>query len=531
MYDNIIENDTPLEEKNLPNTKFNINTKDIVFAIIFVFCSVLLSAFGIFGGLRAGFTVSTLLTLSAVTIYFKTKENKPDTYSVLCGLLSLGLAVNFSITSNSSVRFWSFFLLNLLLLIWFTSLTHKKSSTGDLGIIKEIFLPIFCLALPNLPNAISSLVSGRKDKTLGKIFLGIITAVPFLFVIIPLLMSSDEAFSGMISLAFRNIILLIFKLLLGIIIGIFLIAYCFSLKKKELTEIKIINFKGLESVPIISFLSVLSICYLSYLFSQLAYFFSAFSGFLPQNYTFSFSTYARRGFFEMSGIAAINFIIIFTVLLISVKKNGKINLFSRILCTFIGIFTLLIITTALSKMFLYIKHFGMTELRITTSVFMIFLAVVFIALMIRLYVPLVKVIKTGFIAASISLIILGAVNVNSVVAQYNYNAYKNGALKEIDISTIYELGDEGIPYLAKLVNDKNETVSHLAKLNLSYSVEDYYETEYIPELNSFKVGEKKYNNIDEFSFARNCAYKILDNIIEKYPQIADYKNENCETQW
>ncbi len=528
MCDNIIENDLLLEENKLPNTKFDISTKDIVFAIIFIVCSILLSAFGIFGGLRAGFTVATLLILSAVTIYFKTKETKPDTYSFVCCLLSLGLTVNFSITSNLTVRFWSFVLLNLLLLIWFTSLISKEHTSGDLGIIKEIFLPIFCLALPNLPTAISSLVSGRKNKTLGKIFLGIIPAIPVLLVIIPLLMSSDEAFHGMVSLAFENIVLLIFKLISGIIISVFLIAYCFSLKKKEIPQIKSGNFKGLESTPIISFLSVLSICYLSYLFSQLAYFFSAFSGFLPKDYAFSFSAYARRGFFEMSAIAAINFIIIFAVLLLSTKKNGKIHLLSRILCTFIGIFTLLIISTALSKMFLYINHFGMTELRITTSVFMIFLAVVFVALMIRLYVPWVKVIKTGFIAASISLIILGTVNVNNMIAQYNYNAYKSGTLKEIDVSTIYELGDEGIPYLVKLAHDKNETVAHLAKLKLSYSFENYYETEYNSEFNIFETGKKKYTRIEEFSFSRNRAYKILDNILKKHPQIVNYKNEHFE---
>ncbi len=531
MCDNNIENNIPLEDNNLSNSKFDINTKDVVFSIIFIVCSIIMSSFGIFGGFRAGFTVATLMLSAAVTIYFKTKEVKTDVYSFLCCLLSLGLTVNFSITSNSSVRVWSFVLLTLMLLIWFTSLISKKSATDDLGIIKEIFSPIFGLTLPNLPNAVSSLIMRRKNKIFGKIIGGIIPAIPVLIVIIPLLMSSDEAFSGMISLAFENIVLSIFKLILGIIISIFLIAYCFSLKKKKPPQIKNSTFRGLESTAIISFLSVISICYLSYLFSQLAYFFSAFSGFLPKDYKFSLSAYARRGFFEMSVIAAINFIIIFAVLLLSGKKNGKINVLSRILCTFIGVFTLVIITTALSKMFLYIKCFGMTELRITTSVFMIFLAVVFITLMIRLYIPPIKVLKTGFIAAAISLIILGTVNVNNVIAEYNYSAYKSGVLKEIDVSTIYNLGDEGVPYLVKLLNDKNEDVAHLSKLSLSYSLENYYETEYNYEFNKLEISEKRYKNIGEFSFSRNQAYKALDSILKIYPQIINYKNEYCENEW
>ena len=513
-----------------PVERFDINTKDSVFAIIFAVISVIMSAFGIFGGFRAGFTVAAIILSASVTAYFKTKEVKTDIYALICFIFGLGLTLNFSVTSNSSVRFWSFVLFNILQLVWYVSLVSKDRAEGDLGVIKEIILPIFSLALPNLPNAIASLMAGRKNQTFGKILLGIMPAIPVLIVVIPLLMSSDEAFSGMVSLVFENIALLVFEIILGLIISIFLIAYCFSLKKKKLPEIKESNFKGLDNTPIISFLSVLAICYLSYLFSQLAYFFSAFSGFLPSGYKFSVSAYARRGFFEMSVIAAINFVIIFAVMLLSAKKNGKINLALRILCAFIGVFTLIIIATALSKMFLYIKGFGMTELRITTSVFMLFLAVVFIALMIRLYIPSVKVIKTGLITAAIALIMLGTVNVNSVIAKYNYNAYKNGTLKDIDVSTIYMLGDEGVPYLTKLIDDENGDVADWARQQISYCYEHYYEIIYNDDNQLVEVGEKKYKDIGEFSFSRNRAYKVLDSILEKDPQVANYQREYAEVE-
>ncbi len=528
MNENITQNAIPLEKDNLSNNKLEINTRDIVFSIIFAVCSIVMSAFGIFGGFRAGFTVASILLLIVITFYFKTKEIKIGLYGSICFILNIGLAVNFSITSNFSVKFFSFFMILFLSLICFTSLITKEHTKGDLGILKDIFTPIIEVVVPNLPKAITSLLAARKNKILSKIFIGIISAIPVLFVVIPLLMSSDEAFSGMITLVFENTALLILKIVLGIIISLFLIAYCFSLKKENFPQTKDFNFKGLESAIIISFLSVLSICYLSYLFSQLAYFFSAFSGFLPKDYTFSLAEYARRGFFEMSIIAAINFIIIFAVLLISIKKNQKIHLISRILCTFISIFTLLIIATAISKMILYINNFGMTELRITTSVFMIFLTVVFITLLIRLYIPKVNVLKTGFIAAAILLIILGAVNINSVIAKYNYTAYKNGILTDIDVSTIYRLSDEGVPYLAELLNDENEDVVHLAKLNLSYCIQNYYETDCNQEFNTIEIGKKKYKDIGEFSFSKNKAYKILDKVLNEYPEIANYSNEYLE---
>ncbi len=531
MYENNLQTEQVAAVDTKTTRKFDITIKDTVFAILFVACSIILSAFGIFGGFRAGFTVATILLLTVITFYLKTKEIKISAYSVVCFLVSLGLSVNFSITSNSSVRFWSFVLLAILQLIWFTSLVSGDRAKGDLGILQEIVSPVFNLAIPNLPNAIASLFSGRKNKNLSKIFLGIVTAIPVLIVVVPLLMSSDQAFEGLVSLVFENMALLIVKIILGIIISAFLIAYCFSLKKDKLPQIKSSHFKGLENTVTLSFLSVLSVCYLSYLFSQLAYFFSAFSGFLPQNYEFSVSAYARRGFFEMSLIAAINFAIIFIVLLLSRKKKEKINLASRILCTFIGIFTLIIIATALSKMVLYIKGFGMTELRITTSVFMIFLAIVFIALMIRLYAPSIKVIKIGLIVAGTALIILGTVNVNAVIAKYNYTAYKNGILTDIDVSTIYNLGDEGIPYLAELINDNNETVAHLAKLKLSSSFADYYKIEHNDDNKLVEIVEKKYTGIGKFSFSRSQAYKVLQDVLEKEPEIVNYKTQYSENEY
>lgn len=534
MSENIVENNNLCEQVDLqPDTKvrrFDITSKDTAFAVGFLIASIIMSAFGICGGLRAGFSVLVVILSSVMTAYLKTNDIKLSVYPVISLILSFGLAVNFAVTSNSSVRFWSFVLLGLLQLIWFTSLVNKTSAGGDLGIVKEIFTPIFLSVLPNLPNSVISLFSGDKkhNKVIGRILLGVIPAVPVLFVIVPLLMSSDAAFSGMMELAFENTALLILKILLGFIISVFIIGYCFSIKKKELPEIKCCGFNGIESTVIISFLSVLSVCYVSYLFSQLAYFFSAFSGFLPKDYKFSVSTYARRGFFEMSIIATINFIIIFAALILSRKKNGKINLLSRIICTFIGVFTLIIISTALSKMFLYINCYGMTELRITTSVFMIFLAVVFITLMVRLYVPAVKVIKTGFIAAAVALILLGTINVNSVIASYNYNAYQKKVLKDIDVSTIYELGDEGIPYLVKLTKDKNSEVSELAKLKLSYSYEDYYEIEYNSDKKRFEVGEKYYANAEQLSISRSKAYEALEFFLSKNPDILEFKKDYYE---
>ena len=78
MSDNIYENTVetaqpyPMEENHFK--KFDITSKDIIFAVIFTVVSILMSAFGIFGGLRIGFTVAIIMLAAVMSIYLKTKE-------------------------------------------------------------------------------------------------------------------------------------------------------------------------------------------------------------------------------------------------------------------------------------------------------------------------------------------------------------------------------------------------------------------------------------------------------------------------
>ena len=67
-----------------------------------------------------------------------------------------------------------------------------------------------------------------------------------------------------------------------------------------------------------------------------------------------------------------------------------------------------------------------------------------------------------------------------------------------------------------------------AKLNLSYCIQNYYETDYNQEFNTIEIGKKKYKDIGEFSFSKNKAYKILDKVLNEYPEIANYSNEYLE---
>ena len=250
----------------------------------------------------------------------------------------------------------------LLSLIWYKSASAANKNPHDTSLILNSFAFLFKGCFKNLPKSIVSFFANNKTrrKSVLGVLLGLAISFPALLIIVPLLMESDAAFSGLIENIFGDFFGTVFKLIFGITLGLFIVSYCFTLKKENNNDIVNFNFGGIYNTPIVTFLSVLSVCYFLYLFSQLAYFFSSFQGFLPAGYEFTLSEYARRGFFEMATIASINLVIIFGVFALSKKQNGKLCLVPKILCGFISIFTLVIIATAISKMALYIGGYGMT---------------------------------------------------------------------------------------------------------------------------------------------------------------------------
>lgn len=492
-----------------PKPLFELTKSDTVFSICAVLSSIFTAVFGIFGGFSLGYLISSVLFIVVFTVYF-TKTGKKSFFAVICGLLSVFTSVIFITTTNSSVRFFAVIINFILSLVCFDGFINgdRKSNRKTLGILYSA-----ASTIDNIAISLKSLFSTKSEnkKTIGKALIGLVCAIPVLIVIIPLLISSDDAFRGMMTNIFKNTFSSIFKFVFGLIISSFVISYGFSVKNNRVATISKSKFGGIENVYIISFLSAIVTCYLLYLFSQLAYFFSAFSGFLPDG-QITYASYARKGFFEMCIIAIINLILVFISLLISKKFKGKTCIPIKVLTTFISIFTLIIIATAISKMVLYINAYGMTVLRLTTSTFMVFLSVVFFSVILRIYFTKINIIKTALITAGCIILILGTVNVNSVCAKYNYESFINKKLSTIDVEALYNLGDEGIPYIIKLTGDKDTSIAKQAEeyLFLAYFC-DYFDN--MTEIENYTVKElkqnQKYKGFSYFSLPKDKAYKEL----------------------
>ncbi len=499
---------------------FNLSKKDTIFSLFAALTCVFSAIFGIFGGFAIGYSISIVL-MNVLFISYFYKNNKSIVSAIVYGILSLLNSAVFICTTNASVRFFSILISFLLSVLSFNTLVNGKDKSN-----RQTLGAFFSAAstIENIDITIKSLfcnANGSK-KTLGKALIGLLCAIPVLIVVVPLLISSDDAFRGMMNNIFSNTLATIFKMVFGIVLSLFVITYGISLKSNRTTKLKENTFSGIDNIYILSFLSTVSVSYLLYLFSQLAYFFSAFKGFLP-DIDVTYAQYARKGFFEMSIVAVINLCLVFLSLLLAKKENGKVCRGIKILLTFISAFTLIIIATAISKMVLYIGTYGMTVLRLTTSSFMLFLAIVFISTLLRIYIIKINIIKTALFTACCVILTLGIANVNAVCARYNYEAYKAEKLETIDIEALYDLGDEGIPYIIKLGASKDKDIALKAQHYLAKAyLYDYFDN--MELYDDFTIKDLKYNEknkgFSHFSIPRYNAYNKLYKFIEKNPWFA-----------
>lgn len=465
------------QTKIVPMTK-----KDTIFMILLFLISFLFVDFAFLNNFNLGFTITFFVLFIFTTAYFFKKEIKVSAFTYISGAFSLVSATAPALFQSHSIKAITVLLSLFLFTIYTCGISGTfKNKEGSFRIIVDMISGVLISPFINIVNVTKSFKSSlTKNKKSFDAIIGVIIAVPFLIVIIPLLVKSDAAFAGLIDklvLSFRDTIMECFFVL---VITPYLISYFYSKKAKykvgsEQITSKKVNTKFLTNSISVSFLTVISITYLVYLFSQLAYFFSAFSGILPDGYEFSASVYARRGFYEMFVICLINIVVI-TVVNMFTKRidQNKVSPVLKVLECFISLFSILLLIIAMSKMKLNIEHFGLSKARLVVALVECMLFVILVFLIVHIFLPKVNYMQPIIIICSVMFLAFSFVNVDAQIAKYNVEMYKKGELQTVDINYLNILSDSAIPYLVELTDDKNEDIAVYAKT----VVRDKYEYSY-----------------------------------------------------
>ena len=458
-------NQNPEPQNPVPfQTLYETGKREIILCFLTLVSGLALANFVLKGGLNLGFAIAAICSLITAAWYLFASGHKGTWYTKSVLALCLFIAAGFARSDDLAVKVILLCFLfvggNLALCV---TAGQNRRSPGTLGSLLDAPR---ALVLGNVGNSLRGVehffrTGGESSRRAGAILVGLGISVPVLAVMIPLLMGADAAFEGLMDqLPEFDIPEVIFTLFYGTMVFIALYNRNVALHRQEKTVSTPKLRKGLHLFTVNTVLGMVCVLYLVYLFSQIAYFSGGFLGILPKGY--STAEYARRGFFEMAWLCAINLGIL-TVGVGLVSGGSKLPLSTKLLCLFLSLVTLFLVSASCAKMVLYIGTYGLTRLRILTMTVIVFLAITTVVVAVWLFVPRLQYMKILLLTA----LVMGAavlwLDVDTQVAKYNVRSYLSGDLSEIDTRHLSSLGDGALPYIRELTQASDPEVAQIAR--------------------------------------------------------------------
>lgn len=224
------------------------------------------------------------------------------------------------------------------------------------------------------------------------------------------------------------------------------------------------------------------VLYVIFFISQREYYVSAFTGVLPEG--LSYAKYARHGFFELCAVSVINLILIVAIgfFLRRGKKGGSVIL--KIVAPVFCLCTLILISTAVAKLVMYIDRYGLTQKRIYAMWLMALIAIVFLIIAVCQFLKKAKVVALCLSVAIVMFAGLSVCNVNALCARYNTDRYLNGTLETLDMVAMQKLGDSAIPSLVRVSKAMDAEEDPLLKSQVDALLESAV---YLRKLEEFSI--------------------------------------------
>lgn len=301
----------------------------------------------------------------------------------------------------------------------------------------------------------------------GWIYLrGILLALPFLLVFGSLLLSADAVFSSLWS-SFLN------YLQANIVAHVAWTAVFASLGAGLIRELllssKRIDAGGaprsvLSTREVCIALGLIDLLFLLFVIVQFRYLFGG-SALVHQIAHMTYTEYARGGFFELVWVTGLALpTMLFMHWLISAERAGEMRIFALV-CGIMIAELFVIIASAVFRMATYVDAYGLTELRLYTTVFMFWLGGVFTWLAITVLTGRRQSFTFGAIASALMVAIaLDLTNPDAIIVRVN--AQRATASVPFDAGYATSLGADPAPALIEVLPRLDPAVRAQASIGL-----------------------------------------------------------------
>ncbi|HEX7304257.1 DUF4153 domain-containing protein [Lentzea sp.] len=163
----------------------------------------------------------------------------------------------------------------------------------------------------------------------------------------------------------------------------------------------------------------------------------------------TFAEYARSGFWQLLWVTILTLGVIAGVARFAVKKTAREQLWLRVLLGSLAVLTLVIVASALSRMWFYQQAYGWTVLRLLVASCEVWLAVVYVMVIASGITLRAKWLPKAIVATGAAFFLaVVMLNPERVVADYNVSRFE--ATKKIDTEYLSELSEDAVQALVRL---------------------------------------------------------------------------------
>lgn len=352
-----------------------INNSILVGILIASLCNVFIQYLPINSYIKNfTFPIFNLLITYLILLNNQKKIVNVKAYYLLIPIILI-LISNLLLKIDDSNLFLNVIILPILMTLFFSLLTNKNYKISI-----QVFSWANHLIFTNIFSNLSLIKNIKcknietKNKTTN-IILGILIGCGIGLIILLLLMSADTYFKF-----FVNKIFCLFKFDLGktfifIISFILLFSIYVNILLNQSCEMKKNNNKKIDDIMAITIITIIDIIFVLFLISELS---RLTNNFLQVPVQYTYSSYAREGFFQLLVVTTINFNIIMYLLYKTplIKENHVIKkLILLLIC-----FSIFLIFNSYYRMFLYIFNYGYTVLRLQVILFLAMEMILFLIL-------------------------------------------------------------------------------------------------------------------------------------------------------
>jgi hypothetical protein len=294
---------------------------------------------------------------------------------------------------------------------------------------------------------------------------GTLLALPILAVLAGLLSAADPVFSKRLVSLFtwfkiENLDEYLFRLVYILAIAYLVLSAIFhalSESPRDPSEGSAPLFKPfLGSIEANIVMVGVNLLFLLFVIIQFTYLFGGNANISVEGYTYS--EYARRGFFELLAVAILSLLLFYSLSMITKRETRSKRWFFSTLGLFLVAQLGIILTSAYTRLSLYEMVYGFTRLRTVTHLFILWIGVLLVGTaLLEVFNRLERLALVLILMSFGYALTLNLVNVDRFIVEENINrsvqSYTESEVIKLDTGYLYSLSYDSIPPLVQRFND------------------------------------------------------------------------------